>query len=132
MCTNYIPSSREFIQEKLSVKPVFAFKAETFPGYDAPIVRKVFDSGELECVPARFGLVPFWAKEDQVVKLSRIALQRAHFDASAPARVSMEIPTTGRQSPQHRRMIHQPSRHHVDRGLVTLNHPIDRHQTGLR
>ena len=73
MCTNYIPSSRDFIQEKYRENPISDFKPETFPGYDAPLIRKPPGGADLECISARFGLVPFWAKEGQVVKLSRMA-----------------------------------------------------------
>lgn len=76
MCTNYRPGAQDFIRETMDVDPQFEYKAEAFPGYDAPIVRKSLESGELECIPARFGLVPFWAKDDQVAKLGRMAYRK--------------------------------------------------------
>ena len=39
------------------------FPREAYPGYLAPIVRHNAQ-GELECVLARFGLIPHWAKDE--------------------------------------------------------------------
>jgi putative SOS response-associated peptidase YedK len=53
------------------------FKVEVFPNDPAPIIRPARaeseNAGNLEWTPARFGLVPFWAKDDQVAKLGRMA-----------------------------------------------------------
>lgn len=43
--------------------PDFAPNADWRPTDRAPIVRRTRDSTDLECVLARWGLVPFWAKE---------------------------------------------------------------------
>ena len=36
-----------------------------FPGYAAPVIRRAED-GERECVMARFGLIPWWSKDEKV------------------------------------------------------------------
>lgn len=81
MCTNFRPSAREMflpgmIEDIRETKIKFKFKAEVFPNDPAPIIRLEHGEGakrSLEWVPARFGLVPFWAKDDQVAKLGRMA-----------------------------------------------------------
>lgn len=69
MCANYLPSRSKRIQQQFGVAPpLHDISKEAFPGYQAPIVRLAEDgSGERECVPACFGLVPAWAD----LKLSR-------------------------------------------------------------
>ena len=40
MCSNYRPSSREQLQQHFGVAPPDSdYKAETYPGYMAPIIR---------------------------------------------------------------------------------------------
>jgi putative SOS response-associated peptidase YedK len=50
---------------------------EVFPNDVAPMIRLAHDDAvqhrAMEWVPARFGLVPFWAKPEQVAKLGRMA-----------------------------------------------------------
>jgi putative SOS response-associated peptidase YedK len=83
MCTNYRPSSLEAFRKGIpediretKIRP-FKAKAEVFPNELAPIIRleheEAAESRNLEWVPARFGLVPMWAKEEQVAKLGRMA-----------------------------------------------------------
>ena len=41
------------------------WKDEIYPGYPAPVIRRA-ENGGRECVLARFGLVPWWAKTEKV------------------------------------------------------------------
>ena len=75
MCTNYVPNGHDIFLEKFyGVKvPNVEFTPETFPGYDAPVIRNIdrkIDEAQLgrECIAARFGLVPYWAKPEDVAK----------------------------------------------------------------
>jgi putative SOS response-associated peptidase YedK len=80
MCTNYRPSAIEAMKfgtlEDIRETKI-PFKVEVFPNDPAPIIRPARadseNAGHLEWTPARFGLVPFWAKDDQVAKLGRMA-----------------------------------------------------------
>jgi putative SOS response-associated peptidase YedK len=64
MCSNYTPPKSDGVRRHFGVQNVPEnYKAETYPGYLAPIVRIADDgSGELECVNACFGMVPHWAE----------------------------------------------------------------------
>lgn len=64
MCSNYTPPKSDAVRRHFGVQNVPEdYKAETYPGYLAPIVRIADDgSGELECVKACFGMVPHWAE----------------------------------------------------------------------
>jgi putative SOS response-associated peptidase YedK len=64
MCSNYTPPKSDGMRRHFGVQNVSEdYKAETYPGYLAPIVRIADDgSGELECVNACFGMVPHWAE----------------------------------------------------------------------
>lgn len=44
---------------------IWHWKLEVFPGYPAPIIRRAEDGGR-ECVMARFGLVPWWSKNEKI------------------------------------------------------------------
>lgn len=79
MCTNYMPIvQRRYLQEMFGVDlPDFEFKPDTYPGYDAPVVRHVIrrrdesaatDVPARECIAARFGLVPYWASPEDAEK----------------------------------------------------------------
>ncbi|MFL6657138.1 MAG: SOS response-associated peptidase [Massilia sp.] len=69
MCANYTPSKREAFSHHYGLeRAIFDMPAETFPGYIAPMLRESHETaGQIECVPAVFGLVPSWAD----MKLSR-------------------------------------------------------------
>jgi len=67
MCTNYRPGSRDYIRERFGVDAAFDYPPESYPAYVAPIITRSA-GGQLECVRACFGLIPFWAKD---TKLSR-------------------------------------------------------------
>lgn len=64
MCSNYTPPKSDALRRHFDLQNVSEdYKAETYPGYLAPIVRLADDgSGELECVNACFGMVPHWAE----------------------------------------------------------------------
>ena len=74
MCTNYEPYlDANFIRRFGAELPAVIFKPEAYPGYEAPvirnIIRKVSDkAGEVECIAARFGMVPYWAKPEDAEK----------------------------------------------------------------
>jgi putative SOS response-associated peptidase YedK len=63
MCANYTPSRLDAISQHHGLeRALFNFPAEAFPGYMAPILRESHDlAGQVECVPAMFGMVPHWA-----------------------------------------------------------------------
>ncbi len=66
MCTNFTPTSNErWTRETLGVSvSSLSYSTETFPGYLAPIVL-ADESGAVQAVTARFGLIPNWAKDGQ-------------------------------------------------------------------
>ena len=70
MCTNYRPTSRDLIAQRMGVvAPTFAYVDETWPGYAAPMLRRAraaSDGGTRECVSAGFGLVPFWSRDARI------------------------------------------------------------------
>jgi putative SOS response-associated peptidase YedK len=70
MCTNYTPSARDrFAASRLGMVklPAAPWPAETFPGFEAPIVIRASEAGrrDAEAVGqlARFGLVPRWSRD---------------------------------------------------------------------
>ncbi len=68
MCTNYRPTSRELIEEYFGAEPPDCeFRDEVYPGHFAPIIRLASKNGKIteqrECVPAVFGLIPYWSKD---------------------------------------------------------------------
>jgi len=68
MCANYRPTARDLLKERFAVNPPAEdFKSETWPGYWAPIIRTAEDGGR-ECVLARFGLIPYWARDEAIGK----------------------------------------------------------------
>jgi putative SOS response-associated peptidase YedK len=78
MCTNYEPFLDPTFAEKFAATfgarlAPCEFRDETFPGYAAPVVRNIVrkqadgDAGR-ECLAARFGLVPNWAKAADVAR----------------------------------------------------------------
>ncbi len=82
MCTNYLPVVQlKYLRSMFGVDlPEFEFHAETYPGYGAPVVRNIILQGagagvgegpQRECIAARFGLVPYWSKPEEVEKPTR-------------------------------------------------------------
>lgn len=84
MCANYLPSRKDKIAGHFGVEAgLFDYPPETFPGYMAPIIRRLrgFDM-QAECLPACFGMVPHWAD----LKLARSTYNaRAETVATKPA-----------------------------------------------
>jgi putative SOS response-associated peptidase YedK len=68
MCSNYVPTQAD-IWKGLALHPSRPWKAETWPGYEAPFVR--MHRGALEASLGRFGLVPWWTKPEGVKAASR-------------------------------------------------------------
>ncbi len=88
MCTNYRPTSRDLIAQRMGVvAPSFAYPDETWPGYAAPLLRRaragsgnaaaylastalastaLASTAQRECVAANFGLVPFWSRDNRI------------------------------------------------------------------
>lgn len=65
MCANYRPSSREALAMlPLTPPPTFAY-GETYPGIVVPIVANF---APRQLVPATFGLLPGWAKDNKIVR----------------------------------------------------------------
>lgn len=92
MCTNYRPLSVEAFRDGVLAdirETKIPFKAEVFPNEFAPIVRlehsTLEETKKLALVSARFGLAPFWAQDDEVAKLGRMAYNsRTETVASKP------------------------------------------------
>jgi putative SOS response-associated peptidase YedK len=65
MCANYIPSTRDQLQQFFGVAaPDSEYKAEAFPGYMAPMIRPPRADavqGDRACALGMFGMVPHWA-----------------------------------------------------------------------
>ena len=74
MCTNYEPFlDASFVRKFGAELPPVIFKPEAYPGYSAPIIRNSIGKTEhqisaVECITARFGLIPYWAKPDDAEK----------------------------------------------------------------
>jgi putative SOS response-associated peptidase YedK len=68
MCSNYVPTQGD-IWKGLTPMPGASWKAETYPGYEAPFIRA--DDGAMKASLGRFGLVPWWTKPDGVKAASR-------------------------------------------------------------
>ncbi len=68
MCSNYVPTQGD-IWKGIAPPPGAAWKAEAYPGYDAPFLRA--RDGRLEPALGRFGLVPWWTKPEGVKAASR-------------------------------------------------------------
>lgn len=66
MCANYIPSTRDQLQQFFGVAaPDSSYKAEAFPGSMAPMIRLPRADamhGDRACALAMFGMVPHWAE----------------------------------------------------------------------
>lgn len=69
MCTNYVPSPKRTLRERLQwPEPTFDYPAETYVSYKAPIRIIAPDTGEAEFREAQFGLVPFWSKDTKIAR----------------------------------------------------------------
>lgn len=68
MCTNFKPADQMGIRHTFGVDtPTLDFKPEAYPGYLAPVIRRpAGESAGVECIAARFGLIPGWAKDDTI------------------------------------------------------------------
>ncbi|HEY0846580.1 MAG TPA: SOS response-associated peptidase family protein [Noviherbaspirillum sp.] len=66
MCANYIPSTRDQLQQYFGVAaPDADYKAEAFPGSMAPMIRLPRTDavpGDRACALGMFGMVPHWAE----------------------------------------------------------------------
>lgn len=69
MCANYVPTQGQIWKGRVPF-PNTSWKAETYPGYDAPFVKLANAEG-MEGALGRFGLVPWWTKPDAVKSSSR-------------------------------------------------------------
>jgi putative SOS response-associated peptidase YedK len=77
MCTNYRPTSRDWLAQRLGAAATFDYEAEAYPGYAAPMLRRPAQ-GEpaapapagVECVKACFGLIPFWSRDTKIARMT--------------------------------------------------------------
>lgn len=68
MCANYRPTSRDLLWQRFAVSPPSEdYQLEVWPGYAAPIIRAEA-GGERECVLARFGMIPPWARDAAIAR----------------------------------------------------------------
>jgi len=67
MCNNYrAPKSIDLERGwHVQVQGDWNWKTDVYPGYSAPVIRRAEDGGR-ECIMARFGLVPWWSKDEKV------------------------------------------------------------------
>jgi putative SOS response-associated peptidase YedK len=72
MCTNFEPllETLELKRQFGVLLPDFSFKAEAYPGYFSPLIRLNHETGDKECAPACFGLLPVWAKDTSYSKFT--------------------------------------------------------------
>jgi putative SOS response-associated peptidase YedK len=66
MCGRYVPPSEAAIEREwqlLRAVPTFPARWNVAPGAIVPLLRLDPDTGELEAVPARWGLIPHWWKD---------------------------------------------------------------------
>jgi putative SOS response-associated peptidase YedK len=69
MCTNYRPTARDLIAERLHVPaPDFDCAAEAWPGYAAPMI--VSHEGARACLKGCFGLIPQWAPDTRIARMT--------------------------------------------------------------
>lgn len=69
MCTNFTPTQdRSWIAQQFDLEWPAGFETQTWPGRVAPIIVKSHQSGRLACGPARFGLIPHWAKSADIAR----------------------------------------------------------------
>ncbi len=94
MCTNYRPTSRDWLAQQLrGAAPEFDYQAESYPGYAAPVLRRsslkvnpeVIGDGApgFDCLKACFGLIPFWAKDTKIARMTYNARSETASDKPA-------------------------------------------------
>ncbi len=81
MCTNYRPSSRDWLALRMgTAAPAFDYEADSYPGYAAPVLRRsgkgpaqqadIGRGAGIDCVKACFGLIPYWAKDTKIARMT--------------------------------------------------------------
>jgi putative SOS response-associated peptidase YedK len=82
MCTNYRPTSRDWLAQRLgAAAAAFDYEAEAYPGYAAPMLRRRGPGhagtevanpapAGIECVKACFGLIPFWSQDTKISRMT--------------------------------------------------------------
>ncbi|MEQ1804871.1 MAG: SOS response-associated peptidase family protein [Burkholderiaceae bacterium] len=81
MCTNYRPTSRDWLAQQLRGATVeFDYPDEAYPGYAAPVLRRSsrdvnpdlagVSAAAFDCLKACFGLIPFWAKDTKIGRMT--------------------------------------------------------------
>ena len=69
MCTNFVPTrNADWARQTLGVELPPDLPAEAYPGSPAPLVVRGRQSGRLVCGPARFGLIPAWARDEKIAR----------------------------------------------------------------
>ena len=67
MCTNFTPTQdATWAKQTLGVTLPSGYPPESYPGFAAPLVVKSQLSGRVACGLARFGLIPAWARDDNI------------------------------------------------------------------
>lgn len=75
MCTNYVPTPKDRLQDWFDVpRPEFDYPEEAYPLYRVPMICRagpgMTHEGMAEhrrvCLPALFGLVPHWSKDTKI------------------------------------------------------------------
>lgn len=80
MCTNYRPTSRDWLAQRLGAAATFDYEDEAYPGYAAPLLRRrnlahaaagpETEAAGIECVKACFGLIPFWSQDTKIARMT--------------------------------------------------------------
>lgn len=58
------------MKSSLGVDLPSGFPDESYPGFDSPIVVKSHQTERVACGLAKFGLIPSWAKDDKISRLT--------------------------------------------------------------
>lgn len=73
MCSNYeAPKADRLILDFGALAATFEYRSEIYPGYDAPVL--VAEGDALVPVRATFGLIPHWAKDTKISRMTYNAL----------------------------------------------------------
>jgi putative SOS response-associated peptidase YedK len=81
MCTNYRPTSRDWLAQRMAgAAPAFDYEADSYPGYAAPVLRRsrqaiaaqpgAGPAEGIDCIEACFGLIPYWAKDTKIARMT--------------------------------------------------------------
>jgi putative SOS response-associated peptidase YedK len=67
MCTNFTPVQKpQWVKDVLGVDLPAGYPAESYPGFEAPLVVQSHQTQRVACGLAKFGLIPTWAKDNKI------------------------------------------------------------------